>query len=264
MSDRCGNRPASSVRKVARRGNQARARILGVLRERSFEVLLQPVFDLATLHVVGFEALSRFPDDPTHGPEASFADAEAGGLGTALETAVIEAAVALVPQLPDPLNLSLNVSPTTALSAELKQVLSHSPPHRLILEITERGRVASHEALRDALAPLRAAGVRIAVDDVGVGYSGLEQIIHLRPDIIKLDRQLIRGIDQDPVRRAMAQALGVFAREVGCRLLAEGIETQGELATLRQMPISRGQGYLLARPMSVVDAVAFSRRPNAR
>jgi EAL domain-containing protein (putative c-di-GMP-specific phosphodiesterase class I) len=98
------------------------------------------------------------------------------------------------------------------------------------------------------LRPLRARGLRLAVDDAGAGYASFRHILRLRPDHIKLDMSLTRNIDTDKSKRALALALIEFARETGSELIAEGIETQGELATLRELGVMRGQGYLLGRP----------------
>ena len=117
-----------------------------------------------------------------------------------------------------------------------------------MLELTEHERIVDYEALRPWLDDLRSDGVRIAVDDAGAGYAGLQQIVGLQPDIVKLDLALTRGIDKDPVRRALARCLVSFAEEIGAVVLAEGIETHSELEVLRALGIPLGQGYYLGRP----------------
>jgi len=89
------------------------------------------------------------------------------------------------------------------------------------------------------------------VDDAGAGHSGLQQILQMRPDLIKLDRSLIQGISEDPGRRALAAALTMFARDTGSRLIAEGVETEAELAMLRALGMDKVQGYLLGRPIPI-------------
>jgi EAL domain-containing protein (putative c-di-GMP-specific phosphodiesterase class I) len=127
----------------------------------------------------------------------------------------------------------------------------------IVLEITEHAPVESYADLTAALDLLRSQ-VRIAVDDAGAGYAGLQHILEIRPDIVKLDIALVRGVDGDPVRRALVAGMVAFAREGGCSLLAEGIETDSELSTLQTLGVALGQGYLLGRPASI-DALPAAR-----
>lgn len=129
------------------------------------------------------------------------------------------------------------------------------PPERIVLEITEHAHIEDYDQLLRALEPLRARGVRLAVHDAGAGYAGLQHILQIHPDLIKLDIGLTRSIDLDPARRALASALTVFAREVGCRIIAEGVETASELAALRAIGIEKAQGYFLGRSTPLADAV---------
>ena len=134
------------------------------------------------------------------------------------------------------------------MSAGIVEALSRVAGSRIVLELTEHTRIDDYPALLEALDELRQHGVRIAVDDAGAGYAGLQQILGLRPDIIKLDVDLTRGIDTDPVRRALAACLVRFGEDTNSVIVAEGIETAAELETLRQLGVPWGQGYLLARP----------------
>ena len=102
--------------------------------------------------------------------------------------------------------------------------------------------------LPEYLAPLRARGVQLAIDDAGAGFSGLQHILKLQPDLIKLDMTLIRDIDTDPARRSLASAMQTFARQTGAILVAEGVETASERKTLISLGFQRGQGYLLGKP----------------
>ena len=117
--------------------------------------------------------------------------------------------------------------------------------------------------LRRAIDELRAKGIRLAIDDAGSGYSSLQHILHLNPDIIKLDMALTRSVDIDPARRALASALIFFGHETGCVIVAEGIETQAELDTLRVLGVPRGQGYFLGHPMALPDVQRLM-EPSAR
>jgi EAL domain-containing protein (putative c-di-GMP-specific phosphodiesterase class I) len=144
--------------------------------------------------------------------------------------------------------LAINVSPETVLAGQLDDVLDDVAVERIVLEITEHAAIASYEQLAAALDPLRARGLRVAVDDAGAGYASFRHILRVRPDLIKLDMALTREIDRDHARRALASALITFARETGTSIVAEGVETFEELRTLRQLGVRVAQGYHLGRP----------------
>ena len=148
----------------------------------------------------------------------------------------------------------MNASPKTILSGELANTLIGMPAERIVLEITEHAHVDDYEGLLRALEPLRSRGVRLAVDDAGAGFSSLQHILQLRPDVIKLDMALTRHIHLDPARRALASALVAFARNTNSRIVAEGVETALELEALRAIGIEKAQGYFLGRPMPFDDA----------
>ena len=126
-------------------------------------------------------------------------------------------------------------------------LLTHAH-RRITVELTEHTQVTDYHALNDITDQLRAAGILIAVDDAGAGYASLSHVLQLRPDIIKLDITLVRDIDTDPIRTALARALATFARETGAMLIAEGIETHAEHEKLRSLGVELGQGYYMARP----------------
>lgn len=225
-----------------------RERIVRIIGERAFTTVLQPIADLATGDVVGAEALTRFVGPSPRTPDRWFREAADVGLGVELELAALEVALAHLARLPSTVSLSLNVSPATVVDERLVAVLADADARRLVLELTEHDQVADYEPLLASLHTLRGRGLRIAVDDTGAGYAGLGHLVRMRPEIIKLDIELTRGIDQDPLRHALGTALVSFARDVGATIVAEGIETAGELTTLRELGVPWGQGYLLARP----------------
>ncbi len=224
------------------------AKIRRVIDDRAFEIAYQPIHDLVTHEVTGFEALCRFAPTPYRPPNLWLDEAAEVGLGTELEVAVAGRALEALNVLPDQVYVAVNASPGTVVSGLLHPILARHPPSRIVLEITEHASVADYGELASALAGLRASGVRLAVDDAGAGYSGLQHILRLRPDLIKLDMALTRDIDTDHARRSLATALLGFAHQTGAVLIAEGIETQGELATLTALGVTRGQGYLLGQP----------------
>jgi len=224
------------------------ARVEGALHGSALRMVYQPIVDLHTGQIVGVEALARFDTDPLRTPDVWFAEAAEVGLGIDLELAAIDAALAGIEKLPRDVLLSLNVSPETAISPRLVESLARVAGPRIVLELTEHSRIDDYETLVRALDVLRHQGIRIAVDDAGAGYAGLQQILGLRPDVIKLDVDLTGGIDSDPVRRALAASLVKFGADTGAIIVAEGIETVGELRTLQQLGVPWGQGYHLARP----------------
>lgn len=228
--------------------SQTRRRIRTVLAEQAFHVVFQPIVDLRGRRLVGVEALTRFSSQPTCPPDEWFDDAARVGLGVELELAVISAALEQLDQVPAEAMLTVNVSPATATSPALAEVLGRAARGRVVAELTEHARIDDYAELLESLDGLRAQGILIAVDDAGAGYSGLQQILKLRPDVIKLDMELTRGIDLDPVRRALASSLVRFSEETSAVLVAEGIETEGELITLQNLGVRWGQGFYLARP----------------
>jgi len=228
---------------------ELRGRIETVLRDNGMSMVFQPVIELETGLVRGVEALARFKREPRRPPNEWFAEAETVGLGPELELAAIRCALAARRDLPEGMWTSINVSAATLMNPALAELLADVAGPELVLEITEHTRVEDYGPLLRALRKLRRTGIRIAVDDTGAGYSGLQHLLRLRPDIIKLDIDVAAGIHADPARRALATALVVFARDIGAQLVAEGIESDEDLVTLRNLHVPFGQGYHLAEPV---------------
>jgi EAL domain-containing protein (putative c-di-GMP-specific phosphodiesterase class I) len=221
-----------------------------LLTGRGRQTVVQPIVDLRAGTVVGAEALSRFtgPEGAPRRPEQVFTDARSAGIGVQLEQAAIASALPLLREMPPGTYLSVNASADALLDDRTHDLLLAGQPDRLVVEITEHDPVFDYDALTGATAALRAHGVRIAVDDAGAGFASLQHVLHLTPDIVKLDIAFVRGIDADPARRAVARALVGFAAELGSTMVAEGVERPSELAALRDLGVECGQGYLLGRP----------------
>jgi EAL domain-containing protein (putative c-di-GMP-specific phosphodiesterase class I) len=166
-----------------------------------------------------------------------------------LELAAIRKAIATLERLPEGTHLAVNASPQTLVSPLLDATLSAAPGHRLIVELTEHARVEDYALVKPAVERLRLRGIRLAIDDAGAGFSSLQHILHLRPDLIKLDRSLTQAIDTDPVRYALAAALVTFAASLDAEICAEGIEKASELVALQRLGVAYGQGYFLGRPL---------------
>ena len=206
--------------------------------------IFQPIIDLQSGAVVGYEALSRFTDGVP--PDLRFAAAARAGLGIELEMATLHAALAAAVVLPSGAHLSLNASPELITSSALRALFA-GVRRPLVLEITEHVAISDYPALRAELGALGPT-VRLAVDDAGAGYASFRHILELAPALVKLDIGLIRGINTDPARRALLAGMAYFAVKRKIRLVAEGIETIAELKALRSLAIPYGQGYLLGRP----------------
>ncbi len=214
-------------------------------------IVFQPVVRVGDRSVAGYEALSRFPAG--HGtPQTWFADAAAAGLQTPLELAAVQRAVLASHHLEPEAFLAINVSAGTIMAADLTRLLLPlATQRRVIVEITEHDLVRDYHQLTVALDDLRAAGLSISVDDVGAGHSGLRQLVEIKPDVVKLDASIVRGLDHDPMRRAAAKALTDFARDIGAECIYEGVETEDELAAARALGAALVQGFLLGRPTAV-------------
>ena len=227
--------------------NEQRAEFTGLIEARSgVRAVFQPIVALADGHVAGYEALARFHARRRLPPSWWLEQAHRFGLGPTLEATAIAAALAASDR-PAGTFLSLNLSPSALLTEEVHAAL----PARLdglVIEITEHERIARHEEVGAALEILRARGARIAVDDAGGGYAGLQQVMRIRADIIKLDRALIEEVHLDSTKAALISSLVHFASSTGAEVCAEGIEHLEELRVLRRLGVTYGQGYVLALP----------------
>ena len=220
-----------------------------LIENGEFEVYAQPITDLRSSKVSGYEALCRFAGVTDAPPEAVFDLAGDVGLRTQLETEIIRQALASAAALPGRTYLSVNASPNTVFAPGFGELFAGHDLCRVYLEMTEHQEVRDYPGLLKLLEPLRATGLRIAVDDAGTGFSGLYQIVQLQPDMIKLDRALVAGIDGDQAKRAMCAAMVHYAGESGAFLVAEGVETEAEAAELVRLGVSHAQGYHFGRPI---------------
>ena len=232
----------------------ARGRIAKLLTYRGFDIAYQPMYALADGRLIGMEALARFRSDPYRTPDKWFADAREAGLQIDLEIAAVEAAIEGLPEIPDGVRLSINAAPDTVATGRLLPIVRKAGAERITLEVTEHDPSGDFSKLAKAVSELRREGARLAIDDVGAGYAGLQQILRLRPDVLKLDMSLVRDIDTDPARRSLVAAMVHFAAETGAQLTGEGIETPGERLALRALGVTYGQGYLLGRPGPIGEA----------
>jgi len=244
---------------------QKRAALSGavaqVIDERALRPVYQPLVHLETGRVIGFEGLIRpTPGSPFANPGALFAAAEVGGRIVDLDLACLAVVIAGATAIPAPLLVTLNISPRTLEAPEfgaarLLNMLDHAgfPADRVILEITEREVIHDVPRVLSVLERCRAAGIRIAADDVGAGNAGLRLLSQFRFDVVKIDLSLVQaGTGHDTVRSVLSTLVDL-ARRWGALVVAEGVETQAQLAMAGELAIDAGQGYLLGRPGDRVD-----------
>jgi PAS domain S-box-containing protein len=227
---------------------ELRRSIAGVLASDAHRPVFQPIVELATGQVVGHEALTRFASGQR--PDLVFADAWSVGLGAELELATLTSAIDAAHRLPAGHWLDLNVSPRLLESSERLRSILRTADRPIVLEITE------HEVVEDYVALLKAIrslghDIRLAVDDAGAGVANFGHIIDLGPDFVKLDTSLVRRVNAHLGRQALIVGMRHFSRTSGCRLVAEGIETEEEALTLAELGVEFGQGFWLGRPTNV-------------
>jgi EAL domain-containing protein (putative c-di-GMP-specific phosphodiesterase class I)/CheY-like chemotaxis protein len=220
------------------------ARLRRMLDRREFDIAFQPIVELKSRAVVGYEALCRFDDGVA--PDRRFSEAFAAGLGADFELAAVELAAERASGLPEGVFVSFNVSPDVLVDGteRLREMLPRD--RATVLEVTEHVRVLDYPRLRAAVEALD--GVELAVDDAGAGYASMRHILELEPAFAKLDMSLVQGIDQDEVRQSLAAGLVHVANRSGFRLIAEGIEHEADAECLQELGVGLGQGYLFGRP----------------
>lgn len=218
----------------------------------------QPIVELTSGAVAGYEMLSRFSGPWQAPPDRWFAAAERWGFNAVLQARVLRAGIAARRLLPPDTFLTVNVDPHLLAHQEVAGVLTGSSDlTRLVLELTEHTQAEKGSGAADVLAHVRRSGGMVAMDDAGTGYAGLSQLLTLRPHIVKLDRELINGVDTDPVKAALVEVFGDLAGRMDTWVLAEGIETESELDTVIRLGVPLGQGWALARPApSMLEALA--------
>jgi EAL domain-containing protein (putative c-di-GMP-specific phosphodiesterase class I) len=209
-------------------------------------VVLQPIVDLATGARVGAEALSRFPREWDMTPDVCFAEAHSIGEGDRLELLALQRAAEHLPRVTG--YVAMNVSPATLLTPGCADLLGRLPLDRVLLELSEHDPVEDYDALAAVLTPLRARGLRLAIDDVGAGFSSLRHIVLTSPDVLKLDRSIVDGVATDRVLTTLVGALVDFGRGVGADVVAEGVESGVDAAALLALGVDHAQGWHFGRP----------------
>jgi EAL domain-containing protein (putative c-di-GMP-specific phosphodiesterase class I)/FixJ family two-component response regulator len=228
----------------------AQDRIEAVLNNRDITLAFQPVVELETHVVVGYEALATIAQPHERGSAGWFHDAFQVGLGVELEWLAVTQALPFLELIPADTFLALSMSPATILHLQTDVLCRPGLCPQVVVELAEHVPTEDYAALHDALRDIRDQGARLAAYDLGSGYAGFRHLIALQPDIIKLDKSLVSGIHNDRSSRSLARALVGFASEVGTVVLAEGVEAAADLAELRDLGVHWGQGGYLGRPDS--------------
>ncbi len=246
------------VRERARQA-EIEARLAPVMERGGPVVVLQPIVDLASGDRVGAEALSRFPREWGKAPDVCFAEAHSVGRGDRLELQAIERAAELLDEVSG--YIAMNVSPATFARPECLELLAGFPLDRVVLELSEHDPVDDYVELHRALGPLRERGMRLAIDDVGAGFSSLRHIVLTKPDVIKLDRSIVDGVSRDPVLTTLVRSLVEFGHGCDARVVAEGVESSDDAITVRRLGVDYGQGWFYGRPGPPEDLADARARP---
>ena len=249
---------------VRERGREAeiRERLAPLMAAGGPTVVLQPIVALSTGLRVGAEALSRFPAEWNKAPDVCFEEAHSIGEGAVLEVLALHRAAAHLGRVNG--YVAMNVSPATLFDPRCTALLAALPASRILLELSEHDQVADYDQLTEALKPLRESGMRLAIDDVGAGFSSLRHIVLTAPEVIKLDRSIVAGAAEDRVLQTLVRSLVGFGHGSGSAVVAEGIETEQDAVVLAGLGVDYGQGWYFGKPgppealTAISDAVVRS------
>ncbi|CUH80931.1 EAL domain, c-di-GMP-specific phosphodiesterase class I (or its enzymatically inactive variant) [Tropicibacter naphthalenivorans] len=219
------------------------------------DIHLQPILSLPGAIPQGYEALTRFPAE-LGSVETIFRRAKYDDRIVTLEEAVARKTAAIPMQMGDGFFVSVNASVTSIETLDFESIFPPHVRHRIVLEITEHERVPDYAAFLSVLTRLRAQGFRIAIDDVGAGYSSLRHVIQLKPDFLKLDRSLVIGLLASREQRGLVKALAEMVQSHGGVVIAEGVENPKKVVMLERLGVTMAQGYLFARPMPAAKVLA--------
>ncbi|MDB6062984.1 MAG: domain/GGDEF domain protein [Verrucomicrobiaceae bacterium] len=230
-----------------------------IIRCNSLSSVFQPILDLRNATLFGYEALTRGPANSImHSPLNLFETANRHDMMAPLEFACSENSCKRFVQLGAEGKLFLNVSPISLLEKKYQQQMTDwvirkfgLSSERVVIELSEQYPLDDYVVMRSATAYFREMGFEIAIDDLGAGYAGLRAWSELRPDYVKVDRHFIEQINEDPIKREFLRSILDIAKEMDCKVVAEGIETAAQLSTVQAMGVHYGQGYFLGRPESV-------------
>ena len=233
-----------------------RQELLETILDHRIYSVYEPIVEVENKTVFGYEALARGPEGSAfHSPMALFAAAEEFELIFELDCVCRESGLRGAVDFPKGTKLFLNIRPTTIHDPafredKLTETLERRDlaPTDVVFEISEQESISSFGAFREMLDYYRNLGFQFALDDTGAGYAGLEELLELEPDYIKIDRAMVSGVDQDPARQDVLTALIQLAEKMGAQVIGEGLDTLEELEMLGRLGIRFGQGWLFGRP----------------
>lgn len=232
--------------------------LLDIIRQRKLSAVFQPILNLHTGELYGYEGLIRGPEGSAlHAPSRLFEAAARNNLLVEVEMLCRQIVLKSYVALKLPGKLFMNVSPQALLHPSFRIGCSlhyidnlNLPPERVVLEITENQPTIDFDAMRSAILQYRKMGFQIAIDDLGQGFSSLRLWSELRPEFIKIDMHFIRDADSNPVKRQFLRSIQHIAESCNTHVIAEGIETNGELNTINEIAIMLGQGYFICPPLN--------------
>jgi EAL domain-containing protein (putative c-di-GMP-specific phosphodiesterase class I) len=252
---------AIATKKLPVNFDYTRKQLLDIINKEEINVLCQPIMDLRSGDIFGWEMLSRGPKDtPFYAPTDLFEFAYQADLLTQMEFIVFKKALREIAERPIREQVFINITSETLIQPffydQLVEYLSLFPSVRasqIVLEITERHSIRDFRQMCQVMKQYRSLGFRFALDDAGAGYASLQSISELIPDMIKIDRSIIQNIDQGGVKQSLLKALMKFAEDINCAVIAEGIETEEEAEILYQHSVTMAQGYYFLKPTQIID-----------
>ncbi len=235
---------------------QQRKEFVGLVLAGEVTSVYEPIVEVTTKTVFGYEALARGPaGSPFHSPAVLFETATRENLVFELDCLCRQSGLAGAEDLPEGTKLFLNVRPTTMHDPNFRpealiRTLERSglQPGDLVFEISEQESIHSFDLFREVRDEYGKLGFQFALDDTGAGYAGLQAVMELAPEFIKVDRAFVSDIDRDPARQTLLSALHAVAGRIGARIIAEGLDRLEELETLGHLEIPFGQGWLFGKP----------------
>ncbi|MGM0409910.1 MAG: GGDEF domain-containing protein [Bacillota bacterium] len=227
-----------------------------IIDKKKIKTVFQPIVDLKNGEIFGYEALSRGPENSfLKRPDKLFAAARDHNLLFKLEKICRKTALQNARSLNGNHKLFVNIDPHVVYDEDFKKGVTKDflkkynfEKNNIVIELTEKQAIENYEGFQLALNHYQKQGFNVAIDDTGAGYSGLQSIVTINYNYIKIDRSLITEIDKDPVKKAMIEAFIKFARKIKAKVIAEGVERKEELDTLIKLGVDYGQGYYLKRP----------------
>ena len=252
---------APGIPTAGREPNPLLAELRAILDRRSLSPRFQPIFDLRIGELYGFEGLIRGPSDSVlHAPMNLLGVARCGGLLPDLERACIESILGVWSGLSTHYRIFVNLSPSALLNARGRASAGSDLvnqlgllPRNVVIELTESQPTFEYAPLLEAAEYLRSLGFTIALDDLGEGFSSLRLWSELKPEFVKVDKHFVQGVGTDPVKLHFLRSIQELAIRTGARVVAEGIETDADLAVVQELGIDFGQGFLLGKPAPQPD-----------